>query len=616
VEEKYGSASSKRRKTDNDSDVSSANDDNSDDDDSSDEDEDETGELVTEDLDAQIQATLAAIRSKDPKVYDAKTSFFTPLEEEAMAKEAEEKKEKGMTLKQYHQKNLLEGYTGEEEDDSVPQTYAQEQESLKRNVVKEMHEAVAESEDEDFLIKKPSAIIDKDDLPITKPAPVLPANAEADPEAFLDTFLNTKAWLPKDANGNVIFDSDDSEEEAEAEDFEHAYNMRFEDPTLASRSKIISHARDVTNKMSLRREEKSKRRKVRDERQERKQREQEEREADRNRLRNLQIEEIERKMRLVKEAGGLEGSDDEELDEGVEESEKKRRKIDRQWQKFLEHDWAGDEYEENMGKMFGDEYYKKTEDAKKVKKPTWDDDIDIKDLVPDFKEVEAEVELSDVEDDIGGDDDNEDGDEEMQDANDNDVQESSQPSKHDKLSSKPQKPSKQTSRILRANIESYVDDKLPLNLPSGTSKTPTTFRYRAVSPESYSLTPADILFAADKQLNEYAGLKKLASFRDESKKTKDKKRYAKGKGFKLREWRKEVFGKPEVTWEELVRKAEGKDVKKEDGDNKKKKRKAEGEQDGDAGDKSKKPDEGGVIDGERKKKIRKRRKAKGTASEE
>jgi len=93
VEEKYGSASSKRRNTNDNSDGSSANDDNSDDDDSSDEDEDETGELVTEDLDAQIQATLVAIRSKDPKVYDAKTSFFTPLEEEAMAKEAEEKKD-------------------------------------------------------------------------------------------------------------------------------------------------------------------------------------------------------------------------------------------------------------------------------------------------------------------------------------------------------------------------------------------------------------------------------------------------------------------------------------------------------------------------------------------
>lgn len=50
----------------------------------------------------------------------------------------------------------------------------------------------------------------------------------------------------------------------------------------------------------------------------------------------------------------------------------------------------------------------------------------------------------------------------------------------------------------------------------------------------------DILAADDADLNAYAGLKKLAPFRDPAKKQKDKKRYAKKK--LLKQWRKEVFG--------------------------------------------------------------------------
>src|SRR3979490_2161379 len=43
---------------------------------SSDEDEDDEGFLATEALDAQISATLQAIRSKDPRVYDEKVTFY------------------------------------------------------------------------------------------------------------------------------------------------------------------------------------------------------------------------------------------------------------------------------------------------------------------------------------------------------------------------------------------------------------------------------------------------------------------------------------------------------------------------------------------------------------
>jgi protein KRI1 len=80
---------------------------------------------------------------------------------------------------------------------------------------------------------------------------------------------------------------------------------------------------------------------------------------------------------------------------------------------------------------------------------------------------------------------------------------------------------------------------MELDVPTK-SKQPTKFRYRETSPTSFGLTPADILMAPDSQLNQFAGLKKMASFRDPEKKRKDKKHL--GKKARLRQWRKETFG--------------------------------------------------------------------------
>jgi protein KRI1 len=72
------------------------------------------------------------------------------------------------------------------------------------------------------------------------------------------------------------------------------------------------------------------------------------------------------------------------------------------------------------------------------------------------------------------------------------------------------------------------------------SKQPSVFRYRETSPTSFGLTARDILMADDTALNQFAGLKKMAAFRDAEKKRKDKK--ALGKKARLRQWRKETFG--------------------------------------------------------------------------
>lgn len=104
---------------------------------SEDEDEDEEAELVTPQVDAQILRVMTAIKSKDPKVYEDRTDFFSEQQmEEAkrkwQEKMAKKKREKPILLKDYHRKLLLEdGGFIEEEKEVVEKTHAQEQEELK-----------------------------------------------------------------------------------------------------------------------------------------------------------------------------------------------------------------------------------------------------------------------------------------------------------------------------------------------------------------------------------------------------------------------------------------------------------------------------------------------------
>ena len=44
---------------------------------------------------------------------------------------------------------------------------------------------------------------------------------------------------------------------------------------------------------------------------------------------------------------------------------------------------------------------------------------------------------------------------------------------------------------------------------------PTRFNYASVTPQSYSLTPAEILLATDAELNEFMGIKRIAPYRKE-----------------------------------------------------------------------------------------------------
>jgi protein KRI1 len=556
LEEKYGRPPLKRV---HDEDGVSEEDEES----SEDESEDDDAELATKDLDDEIEETLAAIKRKDPRVYDKEVKFYREFEPET-EKATGMTREKPMSLHDYHRRNLLEGYTGDGQEDGqneVPRTYAQEQEELRRDLVGDLHTNATNGElpndDEDeFLVAKSkptrNEILSK--LPSKEITDADVAAADKDPESYLSNFMAARAWLPTATSRWAAFESDESEDEKRADEFEEAYNLRFEDPEHAN-EKLMTFSRDA-NKYSVRRDDVKggARKRAREREKEKKDQEKRERQEERKRLRDLRVEETAEKVKKIREAAGLRG---------------KEVNID-DWRDVLEGEFDDSRWEKEMRNRFGESYYAAEDDEsfsepevkgegradkkRKLKKPMWDDDIHINDLVPEFEKedvskppafmLSSDDELDNDEDGgvsvapLGADErDNPDDAKEV-----DPIHPAQRRSKKDLAKEK--QDARRVARIERRKIEEMVDSNFPLEHPSlsaSTSNQPVAgFRYRETSPTSFGMTARDILFANDSQLNQFAGLKKMAAFRDLEKKRKDKKRYSK-KG-RLREWRREVFG--------------------------------------------------------------------------
>jgi len=596
------------------------------------EDEDDDAHLVTEDLEAEISATLQAIKNKDPRIYDKNTVFYKPFDPEKDA--PKENKEKPVFLRDYHRERYLSGDVGaDDETADKPKSYVQEQAELKKSIVSEFHAAVEDeewSDDDAFLkpVKRTEETPVENGIHPSRAAAIQltevdVANADKNPEEFLSKFMASKSWAPAEGSKWQAFESDEGEDDPDiADEIEHAYNIRFEDPTKSNEI-LKTYSRNLAATKSVRKEELTGRKRQRALERERKQAEKREREEERGRLRRLKIEEASEKLNKIKQAAGLGG----------------KALQDEDWVQFLAEDWSDNRWEEEMKKRFGDDYYAQ-EDAdmsvdeaedseegsgskkkKKPKKPKWDDDIDIKDIVPDYTDEEKpDVSLSDLEDPAPA------GEHEAEDDDDDSDSDSGHPSKKRKTSKDMKKDkiaAKRQARQDLAKIEALVDAQMEIDNPrafasSSEKKNIGTFRYREVSPTSFGLTARDILLApSDAALNDFAGLKKLAPFRDADKKRKDKKKL--GKKARLRQWRREHFGceyeetGPTFGFEKMVGDTENQGKTAARGANAVRvewtsERKA------DEGGDDKKKAVNGIVEGERKKK-RKRSKGKGRKTE-
>ncbi|KAL8682314.1 MAG: hypothetical protein Q9186_001590 [Xanthomendoza sp. 1 TL-2023] len=549
LEERHGKSNTKgRRSPDSDASGSATNS-------STDsEEEDDDGILALGNLDQEVQATLSAIRAKDPRVYDKDTTFYTePVDDQGHQHSTAERRQKPMYLSDYHRQNIMQGVS-EIEESQRPPTYVQEQDNLKTSIIQEMHASEdpaggnEKSDDEhsdDFLVPKISKNHRREEDARNAAPQNQPDlnNADKDPEKFLSDFMSARAWVPQAGSRFAPFESDDEEEERRADEFEEAYNLRFEDPS-ALNEKLVSHARDAAARYSVRREAVTGRKKTRESGKAKREAEKEGREEEKARLRKLRIADAEDKVKKIKDAAGL-------REESLNIKD---------WSKFLEEGWDDERWEKEMGERFGDAYYK-DEDTRqigqtmgdyktKIKKPKWEDDIAVDDLIPDFEDDDPSYKprftLSDVETDVDGN---------LELGPDASQGEASRPIsiKRQKLREKQQH--QKQAREERRQIEQLIDKSIAVDnkLADMGARRAGTFRYRETSPVQYGLTAQDILMATDSQLNQYAGLKKLATFRDSTKKGKDRKRL--GKKARLRQWRKETFGSelgPQKTLADLL----------------------------------------------------------------
>lgn len=508
---------------------------------------------------------MQAIKNRDPRIYDKSAKFFDSIDENAAV--PNDKKEKPMFLHDYHRERYMAGDTGADEE-GAPKTFVQEQADLKKDILAEIN-AAADDDDSDedgaFIKAKPSEGKTGNGIHPSRQERIKPADldvslADKDPDLFLSNFMASRAWVPEDGSKWEAFESDDGEGNDDADEWETAYNLRFEDPTK-SNEVLKSYSRKIVEARSVRREDPKGRKRQRELEKQRKEEEKHQRHEERARLKRLKVEEAEEKLQKIKKAAGLNG----------------KKLKDDEWMKLLEDAWENEKWEEEMSRRFGEQYYAEADEGsgsedeggdgpsnsnKKPKKPKWDDDIDIKDIIPDFEDEEAkpDISLTDSEDEAeaAATANNNNGDKEDVDEEEEEEEHPSKKRKTTKDHKADRAAAKRAARLERSKIEALVDAQMELDDPtvlatsSKNRKNKTTaasssaaaapFRYRETSPQSFGLTARDILLApSDAALNDFAGLKKLATFRDADKKKKDKKRL--GKKARLREWRREVFGR-------------------------------------------------------------------------
>ena len=521
--------------------------------------EDEVGDLVTEEIEHGIQEVMNAIRSNDTKkLLDPSVRFFSDPDAVPATNDYDDKKktrnEKPLYLKDYHRMNLLSGTAYQDDDDEGKEeeegvtirtidgkpSFVEIQKKEKEEILKEIQDAFNDTEktgsksgtgkdgndgdnnnsdtdDNDDFLRKKEVSKSTRSKPLTgnhTGSIPLPEATEENTDEFLQAYLDSQAWIPKpgdkmqlqptnDSNlgdndgvdGEGEEEEDDEEFDRAAENFENAYNFRYEDPNAAE---IISYARNLA---TLRRSATSSRRRKRDEAKQVREAEKKEKEQEIQKRKTKTVNELSDLLERLKEEYGT------ELDEKM---------VERVASKLLNSDYAEDQWDSVLAELFDDEFY----GGQGSEKPSWDD-------VEDYEEEEEEEE----------------------DGNNNDENDQEEPPRK-KSKKQTLKEEKMRKRKEKQKLVNLVDKAVERNKLSiiekvekergrSREKDEVKFRYREVSPESYGLTARDIFAAEDADLNEFISLKKFAPYRPQELKKKDKRKVTKPK--RIAEWRKKVF---------------------------------------------------------------------------
>ena len=378
-----------------------------------------------------------------------------------------------------------------------------------------------------------------------------------------------------------------------ADAFETAYNFRFEQGPESLT--IPTYSR--TPKDSARREDNTRKRK-REERAARKEEEKRLKMQELSRLKNLKRQEIVDKLKKLREVTGSSTMDLDGLD--------------------LEGDFDPDAHDKAMQKAFGDQYYEGEDDDEK---PSWDDDINIDDIINEHEANTAssskkskKVKHSHGEDDedriemdadfLDGEGDGADGgaaaagskeaalrarlaDKKLSKkerkklkkklkaalsksssntaGNDSDSDAADEDDGVDVSAMDADIAPPTTSSDKKAMAKEMIDSYYNLDYEDMIGDLPTRFKYTQVAPADYGMSAVDILLADDEQLNNVVGLKNLQPYRRGKNRPVDL-------GKRLGQFRKDVYGNTSKTHD-----GQDKPVKKRLGKKERNRLKAAGE---------------------------------------
>jgi protein KRI1 len=495
--------------------------DNEEEEDSESETEDEDGEELTAELDADIRQTLRLIRRRDPAIYDPAVAFFKAgnddEEEEGGKREKKPKKDAPLYYKDLVRRQAVAGDVASDESDAEEEkegvlTFREEQDKLRQEFLASVGKADGDengddddSEDEGegglFTVRKKSvgeqAEEDADMAQFTSKYGSKLKAAEVDPDAFLEHYLSSEGWKDKSAavphyEDIVRDDEEDAEALDKAENFEHAYNFRFEEE---GGGVIQTYARNVED--SMRRVDDARKRK-REERKTRKALERQKKEEELRRLKNLKQAEIQAKLDKVARLMG---------DKAEQPSEAQRLAA---LADDLDADFDPDAYDKKMQAIFDDEYYQEGDDGA-VDKPEWDDDED-KALFaglpvdPDEEEEEEEEEEKEEKEQqkVEEEDEDEEAADEQEPEEDDDEEEGEQ-------DDEPALENMTVEEMKRAK-QKYLDELYSLDYEDLIGDLKCRFKYTQVRDNDFGLTVDEIMTADDKELKQLVALKRLAPY--------------------------------------------------------------------------------------------------------
>eukprot|EP00051_Salpingoeca_urceolata_P019605 m.288116 g.288116 ORF g.288116 m.288116 type:complete len:762 (-) comp19449_c0_seq3:1567-3852(-) len=517
---------------------------------SSSETEDEDAEADTKARSTEFLRTLSLIKARDKRVFDKNAQFYSPEGDDETPKRGK-KAEKPMYLRDHERTRLLSkgamAFVNDDDDDGdnqqpAPGSYAHEQAAIKASFA----HAVSDDDDSDDeesggflkLRSKSQHEQDQEDDDYVRWLQGDGAALVADPETaqdleplkrfwtdpnldegdrFLRDYITRQMWKDEPAGPVTVArlgvrsadvdDDEDVQAVEEMEEYERAYNFRFEE---ADGTTIKQHPRNVGSSL---RQKDTKRKEARQRKAERREEEKARKAEELRRLKNLKQKEMQQKLQQIQEIAGLHGRS---LDGLLD----------------VEGDFDPDNFDQQLQSVFDDSYYQ--DQAGDTEKPVFPDDLgDVGDFAGDdqFDDYGApqDAQYDDGQYNDGQYDDTQYGDDEFimdadyVPADDFEVPASAAATKKKKTKMRPA--TKAEFQSAKQSLEQQLEQFYNLDYEDMAGNVPCRFKYRRVVPNDFGLSAAEILAAEDRELNRWASLKKAVQYRSEEQQMSDKRTY-------------------------------------------------------------------------------------------